>query len=195
MRQASRRSWRIGHTRPVRVVFMVYENTTQAEVLKLIARKTRSSLALEGELPGEGLTALGEDQQDLILTPARQIADETQFEPEDSLENLFRRTRQTGRKNEQYLVDYDCPSPRKTRRTPPPPERRTNRQKPGRPAPSPGESFWQTIPGLPPRAATGNIPREHHPCSTGPWPWRSRGSDPTRRQPEAALPGIRHNHH
>ena len=30
MRQASRRSWRIGQTRPVKVVFMSYKNTLQA---------------------------------------------------------------------------------------------------------------------------------------------------------------------
>ena len=30
MRQASRRSWRIGQTRPVKVVFMSYQNTLQA---------------------------------------------------------------------------------------------------------------------------------------------------------------------
>ena len=35
MRQASRRSWRIGQTRPVKVVFMSYKNTLQADALKL----------------------------------------------------------------------------------------------------------------------------------------------------------------
>ena len=30
MRQASRRSWRIGQTHPVKVVFMSYRNTVQA---------------------------------------------------------------------------------------------------------------------------------------------------------------------
>ncbi len=36
MRQASRRSWRIGQTRPVKVVFMAYRNTLQADALKLV---------------------------------------------------------------------------------------------------------------------------------------------------------------
>ena len=35
MRQASRRSWRIGQTQPVQVVFMAYRNTLQADALKL----------------------------------------------------------------------------------------------------------------------------------------------------------------
>ena len=51
MRQASRRSWRIGQTEPVKVVFMAYRNTLQADALKLVAQKLQSSLAVEGELP------------------------------------------------------------------------------------------------------------------------------------------------
>ena len=49
MRQASRRSWRIGQTRPVKVVFMAYRGTLQADALKLVAKKLQSSLAVEGE--------------------------------------------------------------------------------------------------------------------------------------------------
>ena len=51
VRQASRRSWRIGQTRPVKVVFMSYRNTLQADALKLVAKKMQSSLTVEGELP------------------------------------------------------------------------------------------------------------------------------------------------
>ena len=39
MRLASRRFWRIGQTRPVKVVFMSYRNTLQADILKLVAKK------------------------------------------------------------------------------------------------------------------------------------------------------------
>ena len=51
MRQTSGRSWRIGQTRPVKVVSMSYRNTLQADALKLVAKKLQSSLAVEGELP------------------------------------------------------------------------------------------------------------------------------------------------
>ena len=61
MRQAARRSWRIGQTRPVKVVFMPYRNTLQADALKLVAKNLRSSLAVEGELPEDGLAAYGDD--------------------------------------------------------------------------------------------------------------------------------------
>ena len=59
MRQASRRSWRIGQTQPVQVVFMAYRNTLQADALQLVAKKLQSSLAVEGELPEDGLAAYG----------------------------------------------------------------------------------------------------------------------------------------
>ncbi len=48
LRQAARRSWRIGQTRPVRVVYLAYRGTLQEAALALIAAKARSSLALEG---------------------------------------------------------------------------------------------------------------------------------------------------
>ena len=73
MRQASRRSWRIGQTRPVQVVFMAYRNTLQADALKLVAKKLQSSLAVEGELPEDGLAAFGDDGDDLMLALARKI--------------------------------------------------------------------------------------------------------------------------
>ena len=68
MRQASRRSWRIGQTRPVKVVFMAYRNTLQADALKLVAKKLQSSLAVEGELPEDGLAAYGDAGDELRWT-------------------------------------------------------------------------------------------------------------------------------
>ena len=59
--QASRLSWRIGQRRPVKVVFMAYRNSLQADALKLVAKKLQSSLAVEGELPEDGLAAFGDD--------------------------------------------------------------------------------------------------------------------------------------
>ena len=59
--------------RPVKVVFMAYRNTLQADALKLVAKKLQSSLAVEGELPEDGLAAYGDDGDDLMLALARQI--------------------------------------------------------------------------------------------------------------------------
>jgi SNF2 family DNA or RNA helicase len=70
LRQASRRSWRIGQRHPVRVVFLAYRGTLQEAALSLIAQKTRASLALEGELVEGGLVAQAEEDPTLVLAKA-----------------------------------------------------------------------------------------------------------------------------
>ena len=106
MRQASRRSWRIGQKRPVKVVFMAYRNTLQADALKLVAKKLQSSLAVEGELPEDGLAAFGDDGDDLMLALARQIVngDETEGDSE-SVEQVFAQARDAEASAEELLVD------------------------------------------------------------------------------------------
>ena len=92
MRQASRRSWRIGQTEPVQVVFMAYRNTLQADALKLVAKKLQSSLAVEGELPEDGLAAYGDDGDDLMLALARKIV--AGEEDGGSVESVFAQAQQ-----------------------------------------------------------------------------------------------------
>ena len=104
MRQASRRSWRIGQTRPVRVVFMAYRNSLQADALKLVAKKLQSSLAVEGELPEDGLAAYGDDGDDLMLALARKIVNGDEDEA-DTVESVFAQAREAEATAEEYLVD------------------------------------------------------------------------------------------
>ena len=103
MRQASRRSWRIGQTEPVKVVFMAYRNTLQADALKLVAKKLQSSLAVEGELPADGLAAYGDDGDDLMLALARKIV--AGEEDADSVESVFAEAQQVAAEAEALLVD------------------------------------------------------------------------------------------
>lgn len=88
LRQASRRSWRLGQALPVEVYYAVYEGTLQAEALALVGRKLRAALLVEGDLPREGLATRDLDDGDLMLTLARRLAD---GEPEGGppLERLF----------------------------------------------------------------------------------------------------------
>jgi hypothetical protein len=88
MRQASRRSWRIGQRLPVRVVYFAYRGTLQAEALALVARKLQASLAVEGELVEEGLAAHGDEGEDLLLSLARSLTEQVEAS-DDSLEGLF----------------------------------------------------------------------------------------------------------
>ena len=58
VRQASRRSWRIGQTQPVRIYYLTYGDSKQTQALYLIAQKVATSLAVEGDLSNDGLTAM-----------------------------------------------------------------------------------------------------------------------------------------
>ena len=71
VRQASRRSWRIGQRQAVKVVHFAYARTLQHQAITLIAAKAQASLALEGELVDSGLTELAE--QDLMTMLAKKL--------------------------------------------------------------------------------------------------------------------------
>ena len=103
LRQASRRSWRIGQTRPVQVVYLAYRQTLPADALTLVAKKLQSSLAVEGELPEDGLAAYGDDGDDLLLALARQIVSrEAEAEP---VEAVFAQAQAAAADAEALLVD------------------------------------------------------------------------------------------
>ena len=105
MRQASRRSWRIGQTRPVKVVFMSYRNSLQADALKLVARKLQSSLAVEGELPEDGLAAYGDDGDDIMMALARKIVNGEEQDEAETVEAVFAQARDAEAVGEELLVD------------------------------------------------------------------------------------------
>ena len=115
VRQASRRSWRIGQTHPVKVVFMSYRNTLQADALKLVAKKMQSSLAVEGELPEDGLAVYGDDGDDMMMALARKlvldhdrgiVSGEEEDEAEaETMEEVFAQARNAESEAEELLVD------------------------------------------------------------------------------------------
>lgn len=72
LRQASRRSWRIGQKEPVRVAFFTYKDTAQESCLRLMGKKLLVSLAMEGKLHAEGLQAIDQDD-DLLTAMAREL--------------------------------------------------------------------------------------------------------------------------
>lgn len=88
MRQASRRSWRIGQTQDVSVMYLAYRNTLQAQALALVARKLQASLMVEGEIGDVGLAAHAADGDDLMLELARSLT-EGEDVSDESLEALF----------------------------------------------------------------------------------------------------------
>jgi hypothetical protein len=72
LRQASRRSWRIGQRNPVRVCYMSYAETAQERCLRLMGKKMQVSLALEGKLAAHGLTGMNDDD-DVLTALAREL--------------------------------------------------------------------------------------------------------------------------
>ena len=72
LRQASRRSWRIGQKEPVRVAFFTYSDTAQESCLRLMGKKLLVSLAMEGKLHVDGLQAMDQDD-DLLTAMAREL--------------------------------------------------------------------------------------------------------------------------
>jgi len=74
LRQASRRSWRIGQRRPVRVKFLCSEGTMQTSCLRLMGRKLLVALTMEGKFAGEGLQSIDEDD-DMLSAMARELVE------------------------------------------------------------------------------------------------------------------------
>ena len=75
LRQASRRSWRIGQRHPVKVKFLHYAETMQESCLRLMGKKLLVSLAMEGKFSSEGLQSINEED-DILMAMARELVTE-----------------------------------------------------------------------------------------------------------------------
>jgi hypothetical protein len=75
LRQASRRSWRIGQRNNVNVKFFFYSGTMQETCLRLMGKKLLVSLAMEGKFASEGLQAI-DDGDDILMAMARELVTE-----------------------------------------------------------------------------------------------------------------------
>jgi hypothetical protein len=75
LRQASRRSWRIGQRLDVRVKFLIYDETTQRTCLRLMVRKMLVALMMESKFSGEGIHSLDADD-DLLAAMARELVEQ-----------------------------------------------------------------------------------------------------------------------
>lgn len=74
LKQASRRSWRIGQTEAVKVIFVAYEGSAQHKALELIGAKVAAANSLEGRLSGDDdLSSMGDDEDNIQLALAKAI--------------------------------------------------------------------------------------------------------------------------
>ncbi len=73
VQQASRRSWRIGQTLDVKVVFFGYEETAQATCMRLMGKKIAVSQSTSGDIPDNGLDSLNTEEQSIEMELARAL--------------------------------------------------------------------------------------------------------------------------
>ena len=71
--QAARRSWRIGQTAPVRVIFLGYAGSSQIACLDLMARKIAVTQSAAGDVPESGLDVLNSDGDSVEIALAKQL--------------------------------------------------------------------------------------------------------------------------
>lgn len=93
LRQASRRSWRIGQDKPVRIHYPHYRGTMQGRALELVGKKLSASLAIEGKLTGDGLASLCSGE-DMTLMLARALVEGSRIEGAESVWRTLNRRRQ-----------------------------------------------------------------------------------------------------
>jgi len=93
LRQASRRSWRIGQDKPVRIHYLHYQGTIQERALALVGGKLSASLAIEGKLTDDGLASMcaGED---MTLLLARALVEGNHIEGAESVWRALNQPRQ-----------------------------------------------------------------------------------------------------
>src|SRR5260370_19024453 len=75
IRQASRRSWRIGQRVAVKVKFLHYAETMQESCLRVMGKKLLVALAMEGKFSSEGLQGIN-DEDDILMAMARELVTE-----------------------------------------------------------------------------------------------------------------------
>jgi len=90
LRQAARRSWRIGQTKPVKVLFFCYQGTMQAIAISLIAKKLEVALIVEGDLP-EGLAEYAVDTGSIIEEMGKALIEGGSFQSAETAWANFRK--------------------------------------------------------------------------------------------------------
>lgn len=73
LRQASRRSWRIGQKQPCRIVYLHYAGTMQERAMALMGKKLTAAQALEGTFSSEGLVAMAGEDANVEIALARSL--------------------------------------------------------------------------------------------------------------------------
>lgn len=90
VRQAARRSWRIGQTEPVKVVFLCYKDTMQETALTLTAKKLEAAMLVEGDLP-EGLADYADESGTMLEEISKALVSGVSFSGAEKVWASFRK--------------------------------------------------------------------------------------------------------
>jgi SNF2 family DNA or RNA helicase len=99
LRQASRRSWRIGQDKDVKVHYLYYTPTMQEKAMSLMGSKLEASLAIEGKFSQEGLLAMTQGE-DMTTALAKALVDGLEDEGVEKIWSNLNRMNVTGNKKE-----------------------------------------------------------------------------------------------
>jgi SNF2 family DNA or RNA helicase len=105
LRQASRRSWRIGQTKPCRIVYFFYERTMQERALALMGKKLTAAQALEGKFSTEGLVTMAGEDANVEIALARSLVDRMD---EGDVRRLWGKVCNVGGKMDDKHIDADA---------------------------------------------------------------------------------------
>jgi SNF2 family DNA or RNA helicase len=75
LQQASRRSWRIGQTKPVEIYFLGYQDSAQMACLELMSKKIAVSQSTSGDMPDSGLDVLNQTGDSIEVALAKRLID------------------------------------------------------------------------------------------------------------------------
>ncbi|MCP4419630.1 MAG: hypothetical protein GY805_23715, partial [Chloroflexi bacterium] len=111
--QASRRSWRIGQTKPVKVYYFAYANTIQEQALYLVAAKVAAAQHVNGDTVadgnghGTGLSELnGIAGNDIVATLARIVTGDVEVNTQ-SLQQAFAKANASLRQANNVIGGYE----------------------------------------------------------------------------------------
>ena len=110
LRQASRRSWRIGQKKDVKIYYLFYRRTMQERALQLMGSKMEASLAIEGKFSEEGLLAMTQGE-DMTTAMAKALVEGLDVE---GAEQIWKKLNQANLKPEprkEEIVEAEKPTP------------------------------------------------------------------------------------
>ncbi len=106
--QASRRSWRIGQTRPVKVYYFAYADTIQEQALYLVAAKAAAALRVNGDTVSDDSLAELDNitGNDIVTTLARIVTGDAEVNTQ-SLQQAFAEANASLRQANAIIGEYE----------------------------------------------------------------------------------------